>query len=208
MDEIKETISPNDESLADRIEKVIEILEFNYSEFSRLTGVSTSALHGILKLGKTPNADTLNMIASKVRDKGINIDWLITGKGDPVWIKPSDFHLILKYLETDLIVTLVSKDLIPSEIGDKELKRRGINDLMSRFIRAKLADEKDVLVQKTEMPQDQQIVSTSETLEPVPEPGPGFEKRREIGQLLVQLDVENLWSVRQMIDALIAAKQK
>jgi hypothetical protein len=39
------------------------------------------------------------------------------------------------------------------------------------------------------------------------EPAPGFEQRREIAQLLVKLDIDNLFHVRRMIDALIAAKQ-
>jgi len=40
------------------------------------------------------------------------------------------------------------------------------------------------------------------------EPSPGFEQRREIGALLVKLDLDNLFHVRRMIDALIAASQK
>lgn len=47
-----------------------------------------------------------------------------------------------------------------------------------------------------------QVEATAQT-----EPSPGFEQRREIAQLLVKLDIDNLFHVRRMIDALIAASQ-
>lgn len=113
-------------------------------------------------------------------------------------INESNFQTLsddrLKSFDDDGIISLVNQGLLLPQRGLEELERRGRPHLAKDF-------KKSIPIKNLPETSGSELSMSND---PTPDAGPGFEKRREIAQLLVQLDVDNLWQVRKFIDALIA----
>jgi hypothetical protein len=67
-------------SFGDRLDAAIKMINKNASKFSEKHGLSKSSLYAIIKNSQKPSSDILE----KLWIAGININWLLTGEGEPL----------------------------------------------------------------------------------------------------------------------------
>ena len=81
---------------------------FSYKSFAELVGIPYRTLQNYLSGERSPNIESLEKLA----ENGINVNWLITGRGSPYWSNGIDRDIL------DLVFTLHSIDILKDAFGD------------------------------------------------------------------------------------------
>lgn len=123
-------VSDNKNLIGDRLLEAIKRLGYkNIANFVDDNGFNRATIYGIINQNRNPRSDILN----RLREKRINIDFLLTGKGDPILPKPgqyveSNFMLInenmLRMLTEEQAESLVKTGQLNEERFKQELARR------------------------------------------------------------------------------------
>tara|TARA_R100000951_G_C2602045_1_gene168487 strand:- start:248 stop:628 length:381 start_codon:yes stop_codon:yes gene_type:complete len=115
-------ISAKDTDIKNRIEKVIQETGMNKSEFARNIGVTPNYLAAVLtNTEKGVSATLLKGLA----EMGVNVSWLVTGKGDPLTGNGESFKERAEKAEARIV--RLEDDLDKLNFHAKELKKMILN---------------------------------------------------------------------------------
>ena len=69
-------------TIAQRIKQIVELKKLNYLSFSKIVGVTNSAISTMFTRNSNPSFELIVGIVTSFND--INSDWLLTGKGEMI----------------------------------------------------------------------------------------------------------------------------
>jgi transcriptional regulator with XRE-family HTH domain len=114
----EKVISAKDTDIKNRIEKVLLESGMNKSEFARNMGVTPNYLAAVLT---NPTKGVSATLLKGLAEMGVNVNWLVTGKGDPLTGNNESFKERAEKAEAR-ILTLES-DLEKINFHSQELKK-------------------------------------------------------------------------------------
>lgn len=123
QEEISSESKVNDENLnkdfTERLKILIDMKSLQPSRFADEIGVQRSGLSHIIAGRNKPSVDFLQKLVQRYPDT--NVNWLLTGIGEPIIEKTSDNEILEKNSETN--TKIEQKKEIPIPNKEKEIER-------------------------------------------------------------------------------------
>ena len=118
----EKVVSAKDTDIKNRIEKVIQETGMNKSEFARNIGVTPNYLAAVLT---NPEKGVSATLLKGLAEMGVNVSWLVTGKGDPLTSNGESFKERAEKAEAR--IERLEDDLDKLNFHAKELKKMILN---------------------------------------------------------------------------------
>ena len=118
----EKVISAKDTDIKNRIEKVLLESGMNKSEFARNMGVTPNYLAAVLT---NPTKGVSATLFKGLAEMGVNVNWLVTGKGDPLTGNGVSFKERAEKAEAR--IERLEDDLDKLNFHAKELKKMILN---------------------------------------------------------------------------------
>jgi transcriptional regulator with XRE-family HTH domain len=114
----EKVISAKDTDIKNRIEKVLLESGMNKSEFARNMGVTPNYLAAVLT---NPTKGVSATLFKGLAEMGVNVNWLVTGKGDPLTGNGESFKERAEKAEAK--IKILQDDLDKINFHSQELKK-------------------------------------------------------------------------------------
>jgi len=114
----EKVISAKDTDIKNRIEKVLLESGLNKSEFARNMGVTPNYLAAVLT---NPEKGVSATLFKGLAEMGVNVNWLVTGKGDPLTGNGVSFKERAEKAEAR--IKILEDDLEKINFHSQELKK-------------------------------------------------------------------------------------
>tara|TARA_R100000781_G_scaffold97371_1_gene61207 strand:+ start:85 stop:465 length:381 start_codon:yes stop_codon:yes gene_type:complete len=114
----EKVISAKDTDIKNRIEKVLLESGLNKSEFARNMGVTPNYLAAVLT---NPSKGVSATLFKGLAEMGVNVNWLVTGKGDPLTGNGVSFKERAEKAEAR--IKILEDDLEKINFHSQELKK-------------------------------------------------------------------------------------
>ena len=114
----EKVVSAKDTDIKNRIEKVLLESGMNKSEFARNMGVTPNYLAAVLT---NPTKGVSATLFKGLAEMGVNVNWLVTGKGDPLTGNGESFKERAEKAEAK--IKILQDDLDKINFHSQELKK-------------------------------------------------------------------------------------